>query len=286
MKDRRYLLLGFAVPIFLAGLFAMSNRAIDATEDKSITWRNTPAVPLSKLLTGDILKSDASLRMSPSIVYHYDRSRVHRDDDVQGVKRVMSKVKLNGVDFEIDVIDCETRAGLDLLLSSWNVSGIIGGFIFDQFNVGQQEFEITIMYNGTHATTLPKLQQILYLAMDSALPPGSGVTPQIYLQEFPKSTHSAVMFMQSAPYQLALGVTVLIPLLTMIVVTEKEKELQHQLMVSGVSLPMYWLSRMFSDWLLYFFIVATQFILVAFVGNTAGASPTEALCFLSFSFII
>jgi ABC-2 family transporter protein len=38
----------------------------------------------------------------------------------------------------------------------------------------------------------------------------------------------------------------------MIVVTEKEKEMKHQLLSSGgVPLWLYWFSRMVSDWILY-----------------------------------
>lgn len=86
------------------------------------------------------------------------------------------------------------------------------------------------MYNATDDRTLPQLQQVLMLALDSVAF-NVQVMPNVYMQQFKIAKPVNTMFVDSSVFSLTLGIVILLPIFVQPVVLEREKELKEQLLV-------------------------------------------------------
>jgi ABC-type multidrug transport system ATPase subunit len=160
-----------------------------------------------------------------------------------------------------------TSAQMDAHLLAWPTNNVFGGIQFHTFDVTQKKFNFTLLYNATDSNTIIQMNQILTLGIHRLLGSDTEYMKTWFVQTWGKTNQQIVIWLQSGPYLLSFGLSILVTVFTQVLVEEKEKFIKDQLLISGVSLILYWMSRFISDIVLYIIVIIIQLGLVGVIGQ-------------------
>ncbi len=127
---------------------------------------------------------------------------------------------------------------------------------------------MTVLYNETDSNTLPVYTQLALHSLEDVLFSKDQLLSLYSLYEkFVSNPGAKLYFLESAPFQLSFGLTFLFSIFLQSVVMEKEKEMKYQLLMNGVSLPLYWFSKWLIDIALYTLLVTFQLIVLSLIAR-------------------
>lgn len=119
---------------------------------------------------------------------------------------------------------------LDRHLASFESQDIYGGILFYEFDVAKRKFNYTIMYNSSDFSVL-QLNHAISYGIHKLLGGESELMRYAFLQVHAKTNPQIVIFLQSGPYLLSFGLSVLITVFVQGLVEEKEKLIKDQLLI-------------------------------------------------------
>eukprot|EP01027_Heterolobosea_sp_BB2_P015159 GEZU01021715.1.p1 GENE.GEZU01021715.1~~GEZU01021715.1.p1 ORF type:complete len:838 (+),score=194.35 GEZU01021715.1:69-2582(+) len=260
-RDKKFVLMAVAFPIFI-GLFVAFISVL-------MSFVSSVATSLNIAL---------SWRTNLHSEFAYVVKNEEQRPQIEAYLKYMSATAL---DNNVKFINFTSREEVDAYSVDSNSTSTVplsGGLVFDNFNYQQNQFEITLMYNNSQAMTLPSLLQTVVQTLQNSVATKNH-EPSVNLQAGEQSLSatdiSAVIFLSLGPLLITYGVVFFIPIFTQQVVLEKEKKLKHQLIMSSVSLPAYWTSRMITDFSIYLIAMLAQLtpMLIARVSALTNNTP-------------
>jgi hypothetical protein len=193
-------------------------------------------------------------------------------NSIELIERALNNLKKESIIYPTKpLLHFESVQEMNDYLIKWTSDAVLIGVAFHSVDLVNNAFNFTLMYNGTNDRTLPQFSSVLTQALSDVTLDEKDAEdfklPLLFLQENSIASEQDVFFIDNAIYSLTLGVTFMIPMIVQNVVVEVEKELKHQLFISGVSPTMFWASRFLCDYFIYLLVAIVQYICLAAVGK-------------------
>ncbi|KAG2388596.1 hypothetical protein C9374_000035 [Naegleria lovaniensis] len=295
--------------ISYASLFKNSMNPYQAGTNEYYQWflDQTPMIPLSEM--------NAPKRNSNN-VKPFSRNLANNNNDYKiallfrglnissthgaAVSRDIQTRLSYSMSFYVDFEVFSSREEMNAKIA--NDSSFVGGYEFEKLDFDHALFNVTVLYNNEHKTTLPQLTQLIEQIIIDILYYGpvntraQTIFPKIGIQHISFGNQLTYLFLDNSIFYLIMPLILLLPHFVTGVVSEEEKETKIQLLLSSVSKKLYWTSHFIFDVSLYFIISLAQIIGMsliasapAFVDNSLFAVlavyVSYAFYFITFSYI-
>eukprot|EP01080_Neovahlkampfia_damariscottae_P002468 gene2469-3178_t len=246
-KEYRYLLISLVFPFFITLQLAGSGYLFGLIDQIPPQYESLSTLNHAQKTSEIVFYSNPNIK----------------PDNMESVLRHM--VPFVGTLMKFKKFDSTSK--IDEYLSSSTTDKVFAGLIFENLDFQRKLFNYTIMYNSTDINTLPKMNNILTNSIQGILNKTNPISKYPFAKFIRKSSEKSILFSSSGPYFLSLSVTFLISVFAQMIVEEKETKIKDQIILSGVNIFTYWLSRFIIDFTLYCLIVSFQIIILIFIGQ-------------------